>query len=113
MATKIRLRRTGTTNQAAYRLVVADTRSPRDGRFIETLGHYTPRLGDDALVVNVERVAYWLGKGAQISAAARPLLKKAKVPLPTPVSRKKRTTASVAPAAPETVAPEAAASPTA
>lgn len=107
MATKIRLRRTGTTNQAAYRLVVADTRSPRDGRFIEILGHYTPRAGDDALVVHAERVTYWLGKGAQISPAVRPLLKKAGVPLPTPAARKKRPAAAT-PAAPEAAAPPSA-----
>jgi len=104
MATKIRLRRTGTTNDAHFRIVATDTRFPRDGRFIEVLGHYNPRLkGDDKLVVNAERVAHWIGKGAQISDAVRPLLKLKGVKLPMPAARRPRRSkakTAAAPAAP-------------
>ncbi len=76
MATKIRLRRTGTTNLALYRIVVVDSRSPRDGRFIEILGHYDPRKeGKDKIVVDSEKVLSWLNKGAEISETVRSLLK--------------------------------------
>ena len=103
MATKIRLRRTGSTNQAHFRIVAADTRFPRDGRFIEVLGHYNPRLkGDDKLVVNADRVAHWIAKGAQISGAVRPLLKLKGVKLPVPAARRPRRgkAKAAAPAAP-------------
>ncbi len=83
MATTIRLRRMGARNQPSYRLVVTDSRNPRDGRFIEILGHYNPRRhGDDGeaeLSVNVERALYWLETGAQASDTVRSLLKKVKV----------------------------------
>lgn len=83
MATTIRLRRMGARNQPSYRLVVTDSRNPRDGRFIEILGHYNPtRHGEDAepeLSVNVERALYWIGTGAQVSDTVRSLLKKVQV----------------------------------
>ena len=76
MATVIRLRRTGTTNTATFRIVVADSRSPRDGRFLETLGSYDPRKnGDEKINVNNERTLYWIGTGAQISENVYALLK--------------------------------------
>ena len=76
MATKIRLRRTGNRNLALYRIVVADSRSPRDGRFIENLGHYDPRKeGTDKIVVNLEKVSEWINKGAEVSETVRSLLK--------------------------------------
>ena len=76
MATKIRLRRTGNRNLALYRIVVADSRSPRDGRFIENLGHYDPRKeGTDKIVVDLERVSEWVNKGAEVSETVRTLLK--------------------------------------
>jgi small subunit ribosomal protein S16 len=78
MAVKIRLRRMGTTNLAFYRVVVADARSPRDGRFIEILGHYDPNKdGTDNVVVKADRLEYWLRQGAELSQALRPLLKRA------------------------------------
>jgi len=67
MATKIRLARAGAKKQPFYRVVVADSRSPRDGKFIEKLGTFNPLLPNDnanRLVLNTERVQYWLGAGA-------------------------------------------------
>ena len=76
MSTKIRLRRTGNRNLALYRIVVADSRSPRDGRFIEKLGHYDPRKqGTEKVIVNSEKVAEWVNKGAEVSETVRSLLK--------------------------------------
>ena len=98
MATKIRLRRTGTTNDPSYRIVVSDMRFPRDGRFIEILGHYNPRkTGDDKAVLDVERVTYWIGTGAQVSESVLPLLKLKGVKLPVPKTRR-RTKAKAKPA---------------
>lgn len=81
MAVKIRLRRTGARNQPSYRIVVAESRSKRDGRFIEILGHYNPRRHDAAgeaeLQINAERALYWLGVGAEPSETTRSLLRRA------------------------------------
>ena len=71
---KIRLRRMGAKKQPTYRFVVADARSPRDGRFIEILGHYNPRTKPETLVVDQERVAHWLKAGAQPSDTVRTLI---------------------------------------
>jgi small subunit ribosomal protein S16 len=72
---KIRLRRTGKTKQPSYRLVVADSRSPRDGKFIEIIGHYNPVRQPKVLEINGERARYWLGVGAQPSDTVARLLK--------------------------------------
>jgi len=74
---KIRLRRIGTRNVPAYRIVVADARSPRDGRFIENLGTYDPRKAGDNFRVDLDRAKYWVQKGAQPSDTVRSILKKA------------------------------------
>ncbi|HNP69629.1 MAG TPA: 30S ribosomal protein S16 [Kouleothrix sp.] len=75
----IRLRRTGKTKQPSYRLVVTDKRSPRDGKFIEIVGHYNPVRQPKELVVKNERVRYWLGVGAQPSDTVVRLLKQVNV----------------------------------
>jgi small subunit ribosomal protein S16 len=75
----IRLRRTGKTKQPSYRLVVADKRSPRDGKFIEIIGHYNPVRQPKELVVNSDRARYWLGVGAQPSDTVARLLKQVNV----------------------------------
>lgn len=62
---KIRLRRVGKKKQASFRVVVADARSPRDGRFIETIGHYNPRTDPPTIVIKEDRALYWLSHGAQ------------------------------------------------
>jgi small subunit ribosomal protein S16 len=62
-----------------YRIVVADSQSPRDGRFIEIIGQYTPRQGNNAVNLEVERANYWLDNGAQPSDTVRSLLRRAGV----------------------------------
>ena len=74
---KIRLTRTGKTHSASYRIVVADQRSPRDGRFIEAIGHYNPNSKE--LKVNAEAAQKWLANGAQPTETTKALLKKAGV----------------------------------
>ena len=74
---KIRLRRMGAKKAPYYRIVVADSRSPRDGRFIEELGTYDPMADGEKLTVNQERVQYWIANGAQPTDTVRGLLKKA------------------------------------
>ncbi|MGE5575980.1 MAG: 30S ribosomal protein S16 [Syntrophothermus sp.] len=74
MAVRIRLKRMGAKKRPFYRLVVADSRSPRDGRFIETIGHYNPIVEPAELKVDEEKALSWLQKGAQPSDSARKLL---------------------------------------
>lgn len=76
---RIRLRRTGRKKTPTYRIVVADSTSPRDGRFIEIIGQYNPRQGESALNLKTERANYWLDNGAQPSDTVRSLLRKAGV----------------------------------
>ena len=76
MSVAIRLRRMGAKKRPFYRLVVADSRRARDGRFIETLGYYNPCVEPNELKIDGERAAYWLGVGAQPSETAQALLKK-------------------------------------
>ena len=73
---KIRLRRMGAKKRPFYRLVVADARSPRDGRFIEQLGYYDPLTEPATVQVDREKLQRWLSQGAQPSDAARTLLKR-------------------------------------
>lgn len=77
MAVKIRLTRKGAINKPSFRLVAADTKSPRDGRFIEILGWYDPKRKGDNFKLDMDRVEHWLSKGAQLSETARTLVKKA------------------------------------
>jgi small subunit ribosomal protein S16 len=72
---KIRLMRVGKTKQPSYRVVVADSRSPRDGRIIEAIGHYHPRQDPSEIVIKSERAVYWLSKGAQPSNTVKNLLR--------------------------------------
>lgn len=75
---KLRMTRTGRNKYVAFRLVACDTRSPRDGRHIEILGHYDPHKKDDPkLTFNKDRVEHWLGLGAQPSLLVSNLLRKA------------------------------------
>lgn len=71
---KIRLKRVGKKKQPAYRVVVADSRSPRDGRIIEAIGHYQPRLEPSEITIDNSRAVHWLQKGAQPSDQVRKLL---------------------------------------
>ena len=74
---KIRLRRMGAKKNPFYRIVVSDSRSPRDGRFIEEIGTYDPLKSPAVVEVDMERARYWLGCGAQPTDTVRALLKKA------------------------------------
>ncbi len=73
---KIRLRRMGAKKAPYYRIVVADSRSPRDGRFIEELGVYDPMADGEKIKVDLERAKYWISNGAQPTDTVRGLLKK-------------------------------------
>ena len=79
MSVKIRLRRMGKKKQPHYRIVVADSRSPRDGRFVENLGYYNPIKEPALLRVDLDRVDYWLGEGATASPTVGNLVTKARV----------------------------------
>ena len=74
---KIRLRRMGAKKAPYYRIVVADSRSPRDGRFIEEIGTYDPLSESEKLKVDLERAKYWIANGAHPTDTVRGLLKKA------------------------------------
>ncbi len=76
---RIRLRRVGRKKQPYYRIVVADAKSPRDGRFVEVIGHYRPRQTENAFDVQVDRANYWLDVGALPSDTVRSILRRAGV----------------------------------
>jgi small subunit ribosomal protein S16 len=78
MAVKIRLKRIGAKNSPVYRVVVADGRSPRDGKFIEEIGTYQPLKKDVNFQVDVERADYWISKGAKPSETVASFLKRTK-----------------------------------
>lgn len=78
MAVKIRLKRTGAKNKPAYRIVVADSKSPRDGKCIEEVGWYLPLKKEDKYQLNLERIEYWLKNGAQPSETVASFIKKAR-----------------------------------
>ncbi len=75
MAVRIRLTRVGTRNDPVWRVVAADQRSPRDGRFIEVLGHYNPQTDPSTIELDEARVRDWLARGAQPSGTVKQLLK--------------------------------------
>ncbi|HEV2456528.1 MAG TPA: 30S ribosomal protein S16 [Verrucomicrobiae bacterium] len=77
MAVKIRMKRVGTKNMPAFRIVVADSRSPRDGKFIEEIGTYNPLKKGENFSLKLDRAQYWLGKGAQPSDTVASFIKKA------------------------------------
>jgi small subunit ribosomal protein S16 len=79
MAVRMRLTRVGSKKNPIYRVVVADSRSPRDGRFIEILGRYNPQTDPSTIELDEEKVKAWLGKGAQPSDAVAKLIKIAKI----------------------------------
>jgi small subunit ribosomal protein S16 len=77
VAVHIRLRRAGTTRKPAYRVVVADSRSARDGRFLEVIGHYNPLTKPPTIKISTEKAEEWIKKGAQPSNTVKHLLKHA------------------------------------
>src|ERR1700730_2162947 len=100
MSVSIRLRREGAKNRPYYKIVVTDSRSPRDGKFIEIIGTYDPKKTGHNSTLKIDRAEYWIARGAQPSDTVRSLLKK---------NRKQAATAPapVAPAATPTPSPEA------
>ena len=80
----IRLRRAGSKKRPYFRIVVTDSRAARDSSFVEILGHYNPRTKPALVTVDKDRVAYWLGKGAQPSDSVRTLIARHLTPMPEP-----------------------------
>ena len=77
MAVHIRLKRTGTKNLPSYRIVVADSRTPRNGRSLEEIGWYDPKRAGENFLVDCDRAKHWLARGAQPTLTVRDILKKA------------------------------------
>jgi small subunit ribosomal protein S16 len=104
---RIRLMRVGKKKQPSYRVVVADSRSPRDGRIIESIGHYQPRQEPSVIEIDSNRAVHWLQRGAQPSDTVRRLLQisgawsefTGEAPPATPASRPAPTPVSATPAA--------------
>ena len=84
MAVSIRLRREGSSKRPRYRVVVTDSRAPRDGKFIEMIGHYNPVTNPPVVVIDRAKADMWISKGAQPSNTVRKLL--ANAPKPAPVA---------------------------
>lgn len=76
MAVKIRMTRMGAKKKPFYRVVVADSRAPRDGKFIDQIGHYNPLVETDQVKLDAEKAQYWLEKGAQPTDTVKALFKK-------------------------------------
>ena len=91
---KIRLRRVGAKKKPSYRLVAADSRSPRDGAFIDILGHYNPLTDPETIVINEEKARHWLSQGARPTETAARLLAKIGI-IEEPEASKKKTKAGV------------------
>ena len=75
MAVRVRLTRVGSKKNPIWRVVVADQRSPRDGRFIETIGHYNPQTEPSTISIDEDRLQHWLARGAQPSGTVKQLMK--------------------------------------
>jgi small subunit ribosomal protein S16 len=75
MSVRVRLTRVGSKKNPIWRVVVADQRSPRDGRFIETIGHYNPQTEPSTILIDDDRLQHWLARGAQPSGTVRQLMK--------------------------------------
>ena len=75
MAVRVRLTRVGSKKNPIWRVVVADQRSPRDGRFIETIGHYNPQTNPSTIVIDEERFQHWVSRGAQPTNTVKQLVK--------------------------------------
>jgi small subunit ribosomal protein S16 len=109
MAVSIRLRREGAKNRPYYKVVVTDSRSPRDGKFIELIGTYDPKMPGHNSTLKLDRAEYWISRGAQPSDTVRSLIKKNKKsaanPAPAPVAATAETpTSAPAPELPTTPA---------
>ncbi len=106
MAVSIRLRREGAKNRPYYKVVVADSRSPRDGKFIEIIGTYDPKKPDHNSTLKLDRIEHWISQGAQPSDTVRSLIKKnrkqtAAAPAEESAAAPSQVEESAAPPAPE------------
>lgn len=90
MAVKLRLKRMGSKQKPFYRIVAADARSPRDGRFIETVGTYDPIKGKDVVTIDEEKALKWLNNGAQPTDTVRNILSKNGIMTKYAESKKKK-----------------------
>lgn len=95
MAVKLRLRRMGKKKQPIYKIVVADARSPRDGKFIEAVGLYNPLTNPHTVEIKDERALYWLGVGAQPTSTVKSLLRQKGLILKMELGKKGLTTEQV------------------
>jgi small subunit ribosomal protein S16 len=86
MSVKIRMKRVGAKNNPIFRIVVADSRSPRDGKFIEEIGTYQPTRKSDNFSLDMDRAKYWISKGAQPSDTVASFIKKAIKTVAAPVA---------------------------
>ena len=111
MSVRVRLTRVGSKKNPIWRVVVADQRSPRDGRFIETIGQYNPQTEPSTIRIDAERLDHWLARGAQATNTVKQLMKaQTKAGGPTPLDAPPATAVADAPepeAAPEEPAAEA------
>ena len=89
---KIRLRRVGAKSKPSYRLVIADARSPRDGAFIDIIGHFNPLTDPETVVIDEEKARHWLSQGAQPTDTAARLLAKAGIITKSKTSKEKAKT---------------------
>jgi small subunit ribosomal protein S16 len=101
MAVSIRLRREGAKNRPYYKVVVTDSRSPRDGKFIEMIGTYDPKKPDHNSTLKLDRAEYWIARGAQPSDTVRSLIKKNKKSAATAMAGPAPTTTEATAPAPE------------
>jgi small subunit ribosomal protein S16 len=99
MSVKIRLKRVGAKNHPVYRVVVADSRSPRDGKFIEEIGTYHPARTSDKVTIDLERIEHWVGHGAIVSDTVKSFVRAAKRAVVAPAADSAPAAVTPAPAA--------------
>jgi small subunit ribosomal protein S16 len=105
MSVRVRLTRVGSKKNPIWRVVVADQRSPRDGRFIETIGHYNPQTDPSTIAIDEDRLQHWLARGAQPSGTVKQLMKARAKGAPPTVAAAPAADQAEAPAAAEAEAP--------
>ena len=86
MSVRVRLSRVGSKKNPIWRVVVADQRSPRNGRFIETIGHYNPQTEPSTILIDDDRLQHWLARGAQPSGTVKQLMKARRKSAPAPAA---------------------------
>jgi small subunit ribosomal protein S16 len=107
MSVRVRLTRVGSKKNPIWRVVVADQRSPRDGRIIESIGHYNPRTEPSTIVIDKERLEHWLARGAQPTNTVKKLMRAEPEASVAEIPAEPAAEEAPAEAAPEGTAPEA------